>query len=195
MSKQFTPAEVAVMVLKKAEELYKASPLAKGDWNKIHNKLEKEGYSKEEADKIDGSIKAKVEGKKEVKKDEMGDAPAMEMSEEAPMKGHIKLAKFCGRMEHKRGQKEMDKSAEDPSKMSGKTGMVRGTTESNLNQTGVNQLGNKGSSGGISEAGSKIRDAAHSSPKQAAGAIAGAKDIHKETLNQIHQMTKPKLPG
>ena len=58
--KKFTPKEAALMVLAKAQELYGASTLAKGDWNKIHNKLESEGYSKESADKIDGSIKAKM---------------------------------------------------------------------------------------------------------------------------------------
>ena len=40
--------------------LGKAEKLEKGDWKKIHDKLEREGYSKESADKIDGSIKAKL---------------------------------------------------------------------------------------------------------------------------------------
>ena len=38
-SKKFTPQEAAILVLKKAEELYKSSSLAKGDWAKIHSKL------------------------------------------------------------------------------------------------------------------------------------------------------------
>ena len=128
--KKFTPREAALAVLKKAEELYKSSTLAKGDWKKIHDKLEREGYSKESADKIDGSIKAKM-GKAEAPMQKMG------MSEENPdakadaqlgekveqdvqqhesqnkdsahhEKGSYKLAKFMGKMEMKKG-KPMDK--------------------------------------------------------------------------------------
>jgi hypothetical protein len=221
--KKFTPQEAAVLVLKKAEELYKSSSLAKGDWAKIHSKLKREGYSEESADKIDGAIKAKMN-----KSDEQGQNPdakadadlgekveqdVQEHEEknsdpahaEPQMRGHIKLAKFMGRMEHKKGQKskEMDKSeearkgvlSEDASKMSGKTGNVRATTESNQNQTGINQTGNNGRSGGMSEAGNMVRNAQFSTPKGAAEAKQGAKSIHEATLNQIHQMSKPKLPG
>ena len=153
--KKYTAKEAAVMVLAKAQELYKTSTLAKGDWAKIHSKLEREGYSKESADKIDGAIKAKVNEKKMKKDEDMGDDMAMSEDEdkkedkgseakdseknpdakedaelgenveslvenhendnkeaedkEAQMKGHIKLAKFMGRMEHKKGMKAMDK--------------------------------------------------------------------------------------
>jgi hypothetical protein len=127
--KKFTPKEAALAVLKKAEELYKASSLAKGDWAKIHSKLKREGYSEESADKIDGAIKAKMNKSDEQGQnpDEKADAALGEKVEqdvqqheqgnadpahaEPEMKGHIKLAKFMGRMEHKRGQKskEMDK--------------------------------------------------------------------------------------
>ena len=41
-------------------DLKKSEKLEKGDWKKIHDKLEREGYSKKSADKIDGSIKAKL---------------------------------------------------------------------------------------------------------------------------------------
>lgn len=127
--KKYSPQEAALAVLKKAEELYKASPLAKGDWAKIHSKLEREGYSEESADKIDGAIKAKMNKSDEsgANPDEKADAALGEKVEqdvqeheaknadpahEAPMKGHIKLAKFVGRMEHKKGQKakEMGKN-------------------------------------------------------------------------------------
>src|SRR5277367_4925853 len=110
--KKFTPKEAAIAVLKKAEELYKSSTLAKGDWAKIHSKLKREGYSEESADKIDGAIKAKM-GKNENCGDmgmAMSEEAPKEAPKEAPMKGHIKLAKFMGRMEHKRGKSaEMDK--------------------------------------------------------------------------------------
>jgi hypothetical protein len=133
--KKFTPAEAAIAVLKKAEEMYKNSNLAKGDWAKIHSKLKREGYSEKSADKIDGAIKAKM-GKSEDPMQKMGmsEKPVqkMGMSEQNPdakadadlgekveqdvqqheeqnadpkheMKGHMKLAKFMGAMEQKRG--------------------------------------------------------------------------------------------
>ncbi len=77
--KQYTARQVAEAVLKTTQELLAKSELVKseamdkcgsfkkGDWNKIHRKLEGEGYSKESADKIDGSIKAKM-GKSEMDK-------------------------------------------------------------------------------------------------------------------------------
>jgi hypothetical protein len=143
--KKITPREAGLAVLRKAEEIFKASALAKGEWGKIHGKLEREGYSKESADKIDGSIKAKVDAKKMNKDEDGGDmgGDAMAMSEKNPdekadaklgetvekeveqhessnaapehkEKGHIKLAKFMGAMDAKRGKrpgmKEMDKA-------------------------------------------------------------------------------------
>ena len=71
--KVYTPQQAAMMVLAKAQELFKLSPLAKGEWDKIEHKLEGEGYSKKTADKINGSIKAK-----------MGKSEDMEMSEKNP---------------------------------------------------------------------------------------------------------------
>jgi hypothetical protein len=61
--KKYTAKEAAQAVLKKAEEMLKAhkSKHEHIGWNKLHGKLEHEGYSKESADKIAGSIKAKVE--------------------------------------------------------------------------------------------------------------------------------------
>jgi hypothetical protein len=208
--KKFTPAEAAIAVLKKAEEMYKNSNLAKGDWGKIHGKLKREGYSEESADKIDGAIKAKMgKSEKPLEKKHVGFKADADLGEKVEqdvqqhedpkheMKGHIKLAKFMGRMEHKRSQKakEMDKAEEDPSKMSGKTGMVRGTTDSNLNQKGVNQTGNNGRSGGMSEAGNMVRNSSHMMPKQAASAISDAKEQHRQTLGEMKAQPKPKLPG
>jgi hypothetical protein len=108
-------------------------------------------------------------------------------------KGSYKLAKFMGRREHKRGQqgKEMDKG-ENSAQMSGKTGTL--ASKETGHEQGVNVKGNRGASHGISEAGAAVRDIPHSSPKQAAANMAGAKESHQQTLNQIHQMSKPKLP-
>jgi len=60
--KKISPRNAAIAVLKKFEELLvKAEKEHKHiGWNKLHSKLEDEGYSKESADKIAGSIKAKV---------------------------------------------------------------------------------------------------------------------------------------
>jgi hypothetical protein len=146
--KKYTAKEAAQAVLKKAEEMLKAhkSKHEHIGWNKLHGKLEHEGYSKESADKIAGSIKAKVE-----------------------------------------------KSEEDRSKMSGKSGLVRMSTESNQNQTGVGQHGHKGSSGGISEAGAYHRDAMHSGGSAQAKNKAATKEIHQKTLSDLKSMPKPAL--
>jgi hypothetical protein len=283
--KIFTPKEAAIAVLKKAEELYKSSTLAKGDWAKIHSKLKREGYSEESADKIDGAIKAKLGkgehqphpglkslvpaygaavqaesekhlkspqgdaerkvanaerlklGKGELKKDGMMPAPspttapmptidnkignpfgksyevqeskenpdakedaelgekveqdveehkeenpeAEAQEQEAPMKGHIKLAKFIGRMEHKKGQKskELDK---------GETGHEKGiNTSTDPSQKSRLMMG-------TSKAGSTLPAHAND-PVEAAKDVAESKSKHKEVLNQIHQMSKPTLPG
>ena len=204
--KKYSPHEAALMVLAKAQELYKSSNLAKGEWNKIHSKLEREGYSKESADKIDGAIKAKVEGKK-LKKDEgmVSDMP-MGMSEKNPdekadaklgekvereveaheegnedpkheMKGHIKLAKFMGAMEAKRGKrpgmKEMDKA---------ETGHEKGihTAVDPYPHNRIKKLA------GMSEAGTLATGLFDQKP---------AKEAHKKVLGEMKEMPKPKLPG
>lgn len=190
--KKFTPQEAAVLVLKKAEELYKSSSLAKGDWAKIHSKLKKEGYSEKSADKIDGAIKAKM-NKSDAEghnPDAQADAKLGEQVEqdvkqheesnsdpahaEPEMKGHIKLAKFVGRMEHKKGQKskEMDKA---------ETGHEKGVHTALLGEGGMSPAGNAsrpfvGASDGPSNKEEAVRK-------------------HKQVIDQIHQMTKPKLPG
>jgi hypothetical protein len=46
------------------QTMEKSEKLEKGDWKKIHDKLKREGYSEESANKIDGAIKAKL-GKNE----------------------------------------------------------------------------------------------------------------------------------
>jgi hypothetical protein len=182
--KLYSAKEAALMVLSKAQELYKASDLAKGNWAKIHSKLKREGYSEESADKIDGAIKAKM-GKSEempANPDQKADAALGEKVEqdvqqheeqnEDPkheIKGHIKLAKFMGRMDHKKEQKAkaMDKSS-----------------EFNPNIKGVHNAapGAGASSAGISARGSDKN-------------MGQAKEAHKEVLSQMQSMPKPKLPG
>jgi hypothetical protein len=91
--KFYTAKEAAIAVLKRAQELYSASTLAKsedlkkGDWAKIHSKLKREGYSEESADKIDGAIKAKM-GKGETGH-EKGVALAMPKQDKLTGKTHL----------------------------------------------------------------------------------------------------------
>lgn len=56
--KKISAREAGIAVLKKVEELLKSHHHV--GWGKLHGKLEREGYSKESADKIAGAIKAKV---------------------------------------------------------------------------------------------------------------------------------------
>jgi len=211
--KVYTPQQAAMMVLAKAQELYKSSDLAKGDWNKIHNKLEREGYSKESADKIDGSIKAKLgkseefppkkdeskEGSSEKNPDEKQDAQLGEKVEheveaheaanpeaekqEHREKGSYKLAKFMGKMEMKKSQKaapEMDKA---------ETGYEKGVNTAV--QHGRADAPTSTSAAGVGATAS----ARGATPHGVQVGTAQAKSSHQQTLDQIHQMSKPKLPG
>lgn len=140
--KKYSPKEAALMVLAKAQEIYKASTLSKSE-KLLEKKYEGFKAVEESAAKSGASDPAAVaaavgmkkygkkrfeeaahEGKKMGKAeessnpDEKADAELGEEVEQeverhekendAPeheMKGHIKLAKFIGRMEHKKGEK------------------------------------------------------------------------------------------
>lgn len=93
------PKELA----KEKAALGKNENLAKGDWNKIHNKLKREGYSEKSADKIDGAIKAKM-GKNE-NPDEKEDAKLGEKVEH-DVEEHMSNNADAERQE---GHKSMDK--------------------------------------------------------------------------------------
>lgn len=58
--KKYTAQEAAIAVLKKTEEMLKSSKHKHIGWDKLHSKLEGEGYSSKSADKIAGSVKAKI---------------------------------------------------------------------------------------------------------------------------------------
>jgi hypothetical protein len=118
--KKISPREAAIQVLKKAEELYKASTLSKAE--KPIQKMgmseappaapmQKMGMSEQNPDeKADAQLGEKVE--QDVQQhEEQNEDPASHASAEAPMKGHIKLAKFMGAMEAKRGQRPGAKPA------------------------------------------------------------------------------------
>ena len=192
MDKKYSAAEAAVAVLKKAEEMLKKHEHI--GWGKLHGKLEREGYSDKTADKIAGSIKAKVEkseeklvdstatGEKNItpsddtQKDPNPLTNAHEQKESeggwGDMKGHIKLAKFIGRMEHKRGKpaQEMDK---------GETGNERGIHTNTFN----NSIGKPHSMSG-------------GKPMQTPEKAKEDKvKLHQQVLGEMKQMPKPKLPG
>lgn len=141
--KKYTAREAALAVLKKAEELYKASNLAKAEqpmakkyegFKAVEASAAKSGASDPAAVAAAAGREkygkeafqhAAAAGKKMGKTDEAGNNPDMradaklgekveqdvqsheqqnaDPAHEAPMKGHIKLAKFVGAMEQKRG--------------------------------------------------------------------------------------------
>jgi hypothetical protein len=92
-----------------------------------------------------------------------------------------------------RSMKKPVLKAEDKSKMSGWSGIIRTDTEANQNQKGVHQHGYKGSSGGISEAGSNLRDSKSSSGSAQARYKNNTKEYHKQTLAELKAMPKPNL--
>ena len=155
---KYSAKQAAIAVLKKAEELYNASTLAKGE------------MKKEMGAPMPPAAPSPAGAAQPMQKMGMSEAPEgapmekMGMSE-APMKGHIKLAKFVGRMEHKKGEKakEMDKGEDPLSSVAGDR-MKRAE--------------------GYKERGDKANQEI---------AVAGAKDAHKERLQNIQQAPKPKL--
>lgn len=114
--KKYTPIEAAVAVLNKAKEMYKESTLAKaitGHEKGVHLPIadpRRQGTSvmgtHVRSPNPDGkSSKDMAQIHSKVTNREMKQIPPPDLgkSEAAPMKGHIKLAKFIGRMESKRG--------------------------------------------------------------------------------------------
>jgi hypothetical protein len=99
--KKISAKEAALAVLKKAEEVIKNSKLAKAEVPAA-NPDEKEDA------KLGEEVESLVD-------QHMGENPEAEAAE-GHLKGHLKLAKFLGRMEHKRGQKKEAPEAEAPAK-------------------------------------------------------------------------------
>lgn len=89
--------EAAIAVLNRAKEMYQLSPLAKAE---KPFPPAKDGPANPDA-KADAALGEKVE--QDVQQHEQTNADPKHA--EPMMKGHIKLAKFVGRMEHKKGEK------------------------------------------------------------------------------------------
>lgn len=92
--KLYTARQAAELVLKKTHELLEKNEHKHIGWNKLHGKLEGEGYSKESADKIAGSIKAKMDkaensGKENAKPSEHDAKDADQHAEGKGPKGEI----------------------------------------------------------------------------------------------------------
>lgn len=101
--KKFTPIEAALAVLNKAKELYTGSALAKSyeGFKAVKASAAKSGAS-------DPAAVAAVVGREKYGKEAFQHAAAeghkMGKSE-SPAKGHVKLARFVGRMDAKHGDK------------------------------------------------------------------------------------------
>lgn len=140
------------------------------DWKPIQSKNQKRMVDKVRNEASD------INPKLDKDEEESGD---MAMSEDAPKpesrtKGHIKLAKFVGRMDQKRGKpsQEMDK---------GETGAEKGVHTSMKQTSGQASPGESAAGRNVVLGGSAN--------------MATAKDAHKQVLGEMKQMPKPKLPG
>lgn len=193
--KKFTAQEAALAVLKKTSELLAKSDLAKAETG--HEKginrqsvsntasgVSAAGGRLRTANKYGSDMQSSrdhaLQDTKDMHRETLGQMkdmrkPNLDKSEEgaAPMKGHIKLAKFMGRMEHKRGQKQ-------------------GATEGH--EKGVHTHNHEGP--GNSPAGSFASSAVKgntSIPKDTLNSY--AKEEHTKVLGEMKSMPKPKLPG
>ncbi len=127
------------------------------------------------------SHKIASEGSKEAHKERLAGIktapkPNLDKNEECGMKGHIKLAKFMGRMEAKRGEKsKMEK---------GETGYEKG-----VNTSGGHE--------GTSRMGNSVNYAVDAKQHYGGGKahLIDAKNVAKDKLKEMKQMPKPKLPG
>ena len=122
--KKYTAQEAARAVLQKAEEILKKHEHI--GWNKLHSKLEHEGYSSKSADKIAGSIKAKVEKSEDAE-------PKGEIHPKEPQVGESEKP---GNRIH--GQLAPDKN---PKEEAEGNNMPAGTTPTQVGQDGKNLPG------------------------------------------------------
>ena len=197
--KKYSPKEAAIAVLNLAAELYKSSSLAKaetGHEKGVHTQMggvaglsqagNKAGPWHGSQGPIAGSGPVDKQGAVAEHTRVIGEMKQIKPNipepmgkTEAPMKGHIKLAKFVGRMEAKRG-KPIDKAD---------TGHEKGiNTAANFQ---VNRPG-------VSHAGISARSVNTNESKGGGQDWQGrneAKDRQKKVLGEMKAMPKPKLPG
>lgn len=106
-------------------------------------------------------------------------------------KGHIKLAKFMGRMEEKREAKKAIPAAAPMDK-----GEISEATNPKSKLKGVHQSPDWQPEKGKSYAGTSVRSSVGNGRNGpiGQGEIAEAKDTHKEVLGEMKSMPKPRLP-
>lgn len=104
--KTISAREAAIAVLNRAREMYRLSPLSKAE---KPFPTAKDNAANPDA-KADAALGEKVE--QDVQQHEQNNADPKHS--EPMMKGHIKLAKFVGRMEHKKGEKAKSMQKMDP---------------------------------------------------------------------------------
>ena len=223
MTKKYTPKEAAIAILKKAEELYGASTLAKAETGQekgVHTQnktfapnsgVSQAGgpqYRKQSYSADSKEAKMANDASKDKHKEVLGEMKAMPKPNipepmgkaEAPMKGHMKLARFVGRMDAKKEQKakEIDKSQDVSTEPSGYQRSV-GVSQ----VSGVHTGGSGSKAGGLARSGkshidhAKSGNASNSKVSAAVGkdSLNQSKDDHKQVLGQMKAMPKPKLPG
>lgn len=195
--KKYSAREAGIAVLNKVHEMLKSSDLKKSyeGFKAVEASAAKSGASDPAAVAAAAGRKkygkeafqeAAAKGKKMNKSnpDEKQDAQLGEDLEHL-VEDHMEANKAA---EKKEGHK-MVKAEEDRTKMSGKSGMVRGMSATDPAQKGVNHMGNNGSSGGMSEAGNNVRNAKFGLKNGRSNAVSH----HTETLKELKAMPKPNL--
>lgn len=120
--KQYTAKQAALAVLSKAQEILKGSNvLAKAEEEhkepkgEIHPTEHVEGEGDHPAERVEEQAAPETNPKEEAEGNNNvpgGDPQDGKEIEEGELKGHLKLAKFLGRMEHKRALKDALKEAD-----------------------------------------------------------------------------------
>lgn len=104
------------------------------------------------------------------------------------LSGHLKLAKFIGRMEHKRSLRKSEEMTK------GQDSSLSRVVETG-HEKGVHTFGSAaGASRGRSQAGAQLTNAPFSSPKEGEKLKEAAKEGHKKVLEEMKQI-KPNLPA
>jgi len=117
---------------------------------------------------------------------EPGSKPSVEANhsqDTEPVKGHLKLAKFIGRMEHKRSMRGAPAAAPEMDKAADYT-----------HESGVRGVHASGPKAGVSHAGSMYRQRGMPEAQTATTGKRGAVARHKDKLAETKAMPKPKLP-
>jgi hypothetical protein len=175
-------------------EVQKESPNSSSDDKRQEKQVSPSGNPKEEAEGNNkpGGMEPEFEFKYKVAKELAKEKASHMVKSQSGM--HTVIYKSAA-IEKSEGEENNLKKNENPNKMSGKTGLVAGHKETG-HEKGINLIGNIGTSGGISEAGAKTRNAkylTHPSGKEVSSGQ--SKEIHKQTLGEMKQMSGQNRSG